>query len=247
MGFTNEKDAVSPTLVDDAMRMYYMARTSEGFKNLPLELSNQEWCLTSQEIWDYTTNPQQVISHGSTERMDTYPPSDEWCFQPARHDSWLSWGPQSSTAWWLNKHPEQPVSWDHSRMANINPPTSGWIKTCGTTSLLVGFGDLLLSQNPIKKVAETSLSVEASPIQRRVVWISHHPNISIQHLRQTYYLTSSINMHHIFSSSCHRACPQTLANSGKPCWAKQCQTQRSKGLFRYGYGSKLGTPIIMDG
>lgn len=171
MGFTNEKDAVSPTLVDDAMRMYYMARTSEGFKNLPLELSNQEWCLTSQEIWDYTTNPQQVISHGSTERMDTYPPSDEWCFQPARHDSWLSWGPQSSTAWWLNKHPEQPVSWDHSRMANINPPTSGWIKTCGTTSLLVGFGDLLLSQNPIKKVAETSLSVEASPIQRRVVWI----------------------------------------------------------------------------
>ena len=95
------------------------------------------------------------------------------------------------------------------------------------------FGDLLLSQNPIKKVAETSLSVEASPIQRRVVWISHHPNISIQHLRQTYCLTSSINMHHIFSSSCHRACPQTLANSGKPCWAKQCQTQRSKGLFRY--------------
>ena len=58
MGFINQKDAVSPTLVDDAMRMYYMARTSEGFKTISLELSNQEWCLTSQEIWDYTTNPQ---------------------------------------------------------------------------------------------------------------------------------------------------------------------------------------------
>lgn len=150
------------------MRMYYMARTSEGFKNIPLELSNQEWCLTIRptpkmgmhrdvDIW---TSPTGDFTRFHRENGHLPPPKwhkpstvslrspkhsgPEWCFQPAP-ETWLMTqlgAPifHELLGGWTSTLKIQPVSWDHSRMANINPPTSGWIKTCGTTSLLVVLG-----------------------------------------------------------------------------------------------------------
>ena len=57
-------------------------------------------------------------------------------FNRQRHDSWLSWGPQSS----MNCLVVEQAPWTTSVMVpwqdGKHKSTSGWIKTCGTTSLL---------------------------------------------------------------------------------------------------------------